>query len=184
MSIQMRITEVTDIHEREGLNTQAETERAIDLAAMEGKSNSRPEPRPRRQRRPAAMAAAIPPAYPGRSPHLVRRPAPAQAMVLEPTAIMERRPAPRIPRHPIPPAIRIDPPATVAIRPPSGIGDNHRRLPATSVACHVNPRPIRCQRVVEGGISRVVRWRRRVALSGIIGWRRRFRRHLWRGRSR
>src|ERR1035438_7001406 len=133
MSVQMRITEVTDIDEREGLNTQAETEGAIDLAAVEGKSDPGPEPRPRRQRRPAAMAAAIPPAYPGRSPHLVRRPAPAQAMVLEPAAIMERRPAPRIPRHPIPPAIRIDPPAPVAIRPPSGIGDNHRRLPATSV---------------------------------------------------
>src|ERR1035441_6662568 len=97
MSIQMRITEVTDIDEREGLNPQAETEGAIDMAAVEGKSDPGPEPRPRRQRRPAAqMAAAIPPAHPGRSPHLVRRPAPAQAMVLEPAAIMEWRPAPGV----------------------------------------------------------------------------------------
>src|ERR1035437_311696 len=94
--VQMRFAEVTDIHECKGLDAQAETERAIDVAAMEGKSNSRPEPCPRRQRRPAAMAAAIPPADPGWSPHLVRRPAPAQAMVLEPPAIMERRPAPGV----------------------------------------------------------------------------------------
>src|ERR1035441_3159929 len=112
----------------------------MDLAGVEGKSDPGTEPGPRRQRRPTAMAAAIPPAYPGRSPYPIGCPAPAQAIVLEPTAIMERRPAPRIPRHPIPPAIRIDPPATVAIRPPSGIGDNHRRLPATSVARHLNPR--------------------------------------------
>ena len=44
MSIQMRITEVTDIHEREGLNTQAETEGAIDVSAVKGKSDSGPEP--------------------------------------------------------------------------------------------------------------------------------------------
>src|ERR1039458_9769105 len=95
MSIQMRVAEVTDIHEREGPHAQTETEGAIDLAAVKGKSNSRSEPGSRRQRRPAAMAAAVPPADPGWSPHLVRRPAPAQAMVLEPPAIMERRPTDR-----------------------------------------------------------------------------------------
>src|ERR1035441_8623045 len=96
--------------------------------AVIGKPDPGPIPCCRRQRRPAALGAAIPPANPGGSPDRIRRPAPAQVIVLEPAPIMKRSPTPRVAGEPIPPAVRIDPPARIAVRPPHRIGDDHRQI--------------------------------------------------------
>jgi len=151
------------------------------MSPAKGKSYAWPVPGPRRQRRPPAIAAAVSPGHPGRSPNRVRRPAPAQAMVLKPPAIVERRPAPRITREPVPPAIGINPAATITVWTPRRVCDYHRRLPARTVAGNVNPRPIRDQRVVEGGIPGICRRGRQVLNRRIVSGRRRLYCHFgWR----
>ena len=94
--VEVRVAKMADIHEGERANPQPETEGGADMSPAKGKSYAWPVPGPRRQRRPPAIAAAVSPGHPGRSPNRVRRPAPAQAMVLKPTTVVERRPAPGI----------------------------------------------------------------------------------------
>src|ERR1051325_10731756 len=62
--------------------------------AAEGQADPSNESRTGRQRSPAAIITALPPANPGRTPSAIGPPAPAKSCVLEPAAIMKRRPAP------------------------------------------------------------------------------------------
>jgi len=93
----------------------------------------------------------------------------------EPSAIMERRPAPGIVRHPIPSAIGIDPAATIVIGLPARIDHHDRRLPARAITVDVHPVPIRRQRAVEGRIIGDLGWRcgrlRRILRSDRVGLR-------------
>src|SRR5689334_7019949 len=61
---------------------------------IEGQADAGDKSRARRQRRPAAIITTLSPTDPPRVPYAVRSPAPAKRRVLEPPAIMERRPAP------------------------------------------------------------------------------------------
>src|SRR5581483_6932120 len=99
----------------------------------------------RRQWRPAAVICRVPPTHPGRSPNMVRPPAPAAVFVIEPAAIMKRRPAPGIVGPPIPSAICVDPAAAIKVRLPAMVSHANCRLPATPGSGDINPTAIRSQ---------------------------------------
>src|SRR5579863_4598638 len=62
-----------------------------------------------RQGGPAAIAVAIPPAYPGRRPRIARDPAPSRAIQVDPAPVMISRPAPRFVGNPNPAVLRVNP---------------------------------------------------------------------------
>jgi len=92
---------------------------------------------------PAAVAAGIAPAYPGRTPIGVRHPDPTEPRIVAPAAIVERSPTPRVIRIPVPSMIAPNPAAIVGIGTPPGIGNDDRRLPAKSVVIDLDPRAVR-----------------------------------------
>ena len=75
---------------------QTKSEAHANSAPPIGKSNTRAIPGTRRKWGPAAISIRVSPTYPGRPPNCVRVPAPTEAIVTEPSAIMERSPTPAI----------------------------------------------------------------------------------------
>src|ERR1035441_1596287 len=80
--------------------------------------------------------------YPGRRPKMAHAecagvPAPAEARILEPTAIVVRRPAPGVVADPNPSVPVFPNPAAIAVRRPAG--RHHRGMPDVAVRGHVGP---------------------------------------------
>src|SRR6266850_3468767 len=102
---QVEIAKTPCRNKGEATRSDWEIEIESDRVTPVSETKARPETSRRRQGRPAAIVIRISPGYPGRRPNTVRLPAPTQMSMTEPTAIVERRPAPRIIRQPVPAAI-------------------------------------------------------------------------------
>src|ERR1017187_1132786 len=145
----VRVTKMTDRHERETIYAQTKVESKTDVEAPIKEAGAFPIHRKWRQRRPAAVIVRIPPGHPRWPPNGVRRPAPAPARMLKPAPVVERRPAPRIIRQPIPAAVGINPMSVIAIRLPAGVVNHHAGPPTPAIAVHVHPTAIRRKRVIK-----------------------------------
>ena len=101
--------------------------------------------RERRQRRPAHIGMPVTPRDPCRCPHTARHPAPADALLAEPTAIVIRGPSEILVGVPHPAVvIRMDP-ATARVGLPVIV--HIRRAPAAAVRPHSHPASVPAQRV-------------------------------------
>src|SRR6202040_4002161 len=101
------------------LGHEAVVRRGVQVEAAEADSDADGEACLGRQRRPADIAAAVPPVDPRRRPDVARHPAPAQRSVLVPAAVVEGRPAPGLIGRPGPPVVGVDPVAR-GVRTPAG----------------------------------------------------------------
>jgi hypothetical protein len=104
------------------------------------------------------MAISVTPANPGWPPNPVRCPAPAQATMAKPAAVMKRRPAPCVIGTPIPTAIGPHPASTIVVGCPTGIDHHRGGLPASTIPPHIYPVPVRSQRTVKSRIVRYFGW--------------------------
>ena len=154
----MAFGEMIRSHEGEAADFQPEIKPDADARAAIEKSEARTIDAEWREGRPAAVFAAGTPRHPRRRPDGVRPPAPAEARMTEPAAVMKRR-APRVIGIPIPAAVGINPVAAVAVRLPAGIVNHRGRTPAASVAFDLDPRAIRRKIVVKIIHGHFRRWR-------------------------
>jgi hypothetical protein len=94
MTAQVAAGEEIETNKREVIHGQTEAEIETDMASEVGESDPGEEAGCGRQRRPAAVAVGISPTHPCRTPDGIRRPAPTPATMMEPAAVMKRRPSP------------------------------------------------------------------------------------------
>src|SRR6185437_3525155 len=137
------VVEMAERHEDEIVDAEAEGEVETDGTAEIGEAEARTVTGRGRQWRPAAVIVVISPGNPGWSPDRVGRPAPAPVPIVEPAAIMKRRPAPGIIRDPAPAAIGVGPMAVITIGRPAGIHGHGGRPPAGAIARDINPVSVR-----------------------------------------
>src|SRR5437870_8038464 len=86
------------------------------------------------------------PGHPGRGPHGLRNPKPADACLEIPSAVMVGGPTPRFVAHPVPSGVGALP-MPIGIGPP--IGFNARRDPTATVVADVFPAAIRTERLIK-----------------------------------
>src|ERR1041384_1823982 len=173
--VQMVVMEMMPPNEGKAIPTQPETKAKPNRLTVVREPNSWRITGQGRQGGPAAIIVGVSPGNPGGTPNCVRRPAPAQAVMLEPAPIMEWRPAPGIIREPVPTVISINPMAAIEVRPPTWVNHHRGRLPATPISLHVRPGPVRRQRVIKICVTRILYGLRRISLGGRIPLRRHLR---------
>ena len=95
---------------------------------------------------PAIITASTSPRYPSRSPNIVWYPHPSVKIIVEPAAIMKRRPAPRIIRYPRVAVLCRDPVTTGSIRNETSVNARH---PDITILIMVYPCTIWLQLIIK-----------------------------------
>src|SRR5258708_11509419 len=96
--------------------------------------------------RPAVIASVLSPGDPGRGPFISRHPHPSIVIVVEPVAIMKRRPTPAITRYPGPAFVSIDPVPAGAILTEIAASCRH---PYISIIRIIHPGAIRAELIIK-----------------------------------